>query len=128
MSILKVEKIVKEDIKESFNEMFDIISKDKTHKYVVKIYVPNDNERYIDVKIDSDEYRYIYTDVTVFEDTLLLDILNKYNEDYNCNINYYDKENNYYCKTNANYMNSLLISGEFFNTLLKRMELQIHNM
>lgn len=89
MSILKVEKIAKEDIKESFNEMFDIISRDKTHKYVVKIYVPNDNERYIDVKIDSDEYRYIYTDVTVFEDTLLLDILNKYNEDYNCNINYY---------------------------------------
>ena len=128
MSILKVEKIAKEDIKESFNEMFDIISKDKTHKYVVKIYVPNDNERYIDVKIDSDEYRYIYTDVTVFEDTLLLDILNKYNEDYNCNINYYDKENNYYRKTNANCMNSLLISGEFFNTLLKRMELQIHNM
>ena len=128
MSILKVEKIAKEDIKESFNEMFDIISRDKTHKYVVKIYVPNDNERYIDVKIDSDEYRYIYTDVTVFEDTLLLDILDKYNEDYNCNINYYDKENNYYCKTNANCMNSLLISGEFFNTLLKRMELQIHNM
>ena len=128
MSILKVEKIAKEDIKESFNEMFDIISKDKTRKYVVKIYVPNDNERYIDVKIDSDEYRYIYTDVTVFEDTLLLDILNKYNEDYNCNINYYDKENNYYYKTNANCMNSLFISGEFFNTLLKRMELQIHNM
>lgn len=126
--MLKVEKIAKEDIKESFNEMFDIISKDKTHKYVVKIYVPNDNERYIDVKIDSDEYRYIYTDVTVFEDTLLLDILNKYNEDYNCNINYYDKENNYYCKTNANGMNRLLISGEFFNTLLKRMKLQIHNM
>ena len=83
---------------------------------------------YFKYSLDSYEYRYIYTDVTVFEDTLLLDILNKYNEDYNCNINYYDKENNYYCKTNANCMNSLLISGEFFNTLLKRMELQIHNM
>lgn len=36
MSILKVEKIAKEDIKESFNEMFDIISRDKHINMLLK--------------------------------------------------------------------------------------------